>query len=331
MLLALFVALVAGQCTLCKAPVNTRAVCGPAYRDWLARGGFAQFEGTDCLVNSTAVALSSFCGAQPVYTWHNFTFVNQTSNFSAWFATADGSCTCDYCYSIEDFDSVAVGSLPPCWTSTRLSSSPARDVEERDAEARYGGQPRWKVSNTYYYNAPNSVGLRLTGPRGYGGYSRNHLTWAELSSPILDFYKSRITFWLKVVNLRPSEGEYVEFFLRANNSTNGTRIPAANILRCPYNFTSPNTGLSGWTGTFECIVEVDISSIVLTQTLQSHELVWAVAHTIVPYSITTTTGKRVEPPTTTTTYPEQGVWVDDVRFCGNDLPVAPVVVVPAAP
>jgi len=81
--------------------------CGPAFQDWLNNGGFAVY---DCSSGTLGYrSLQPFCGddhfASPVLTSAAFYLENQIRGRgsvqtlelgSATFATADGSCTCDY-------------------------------------------------------------------------------------------------------------------------------------------------------------------------------------------------------------------------------------------
>ena len=277
-------------CTVCRPPQNLRAPCGSALADWLSSGGFVQTEGSCSLRNTSRQ--TDFCGSQPVQTAYNFT-LGTSATYSAVFETTDGSCACDYCYNVQSFDmSYYTAPLPTCWSAEW-------------AFAPFATVPLWNESFRFFSSAPRSAGLDLTGPwtSAGPGSSSSHL----ISPLFIPFRKTRLTFWLKVVNLNATAGEFAHFAFTRN-----VLVPASAILKCPYNYNNV-----GWSGTFDCLVEIDVTFFISTPG-STAQLTWHVTHLNEPLSVTTF-AKRVSPLAPTTTYPVKGVWVDDVKFCGANL------------
>jgi hypothetical protein len=272
-----------------------------------------------------------------VDTEFNFTLADG-ANYTAAFETTDASCTCGYCYNVQDFEGVQTGPLPLCWTRaivdddrkrtdskrasvdmTKRAERKERKQVERDTEERYSSVRKWRYSSQFFQSPSNSIGLNLTGPWGYtrDAAPRSHYVYNEVYSPFLDFYKPRVTFWLKLLNIGGTfaPGEGVEFWLY--DGLIYYTFPVESFLKC-----QPNTtiqGYYGWEGTFECQVEVDLTSVIAYRTFDTFKLGWSV---YTPPNAVSFTSKRVEPVDPVTTYPARGVWVDDINFCGDDLPVA---------
>jgi hypothetical protein len=198
---------------VCRPPQTVRLPCGTAFNDWKSRGGFGQvcfcvvFFDTDTpQLSDPAVSFSSavvsgvpFCGASPVSSRYSFSANgNAVGNASFW--TLDGSCDCNYCYIVEDFD--WTNTLPPCFTQSASG---------------------FNVSSLIFDTAPNSAGLLILST----AVSQN-LT----SGPIV-LFKSQLSFWLRT-ELLSSDG----VSLRLVQGSTSLTVPQSALSSCPYNSAS---------------------------------------------------------------------------------------------
>jgi hypothetical protein len=158
----------ASNCSVCRPSQSLVAPCGTAFQDWLGSAGFAQTTG---LCSGTSNLLSGLdCGgslSSTVRSTYNFSLVSPSDLGVASFATADGSCSCNYCYTFEDFDNIS--SVPPCWS---LSSSSA-----------------FAINSTIFDSPPSSLGSASIESLAPGTY------WIETQT--YNFFKTSFTFWLR--------------------------------------------------------------------------------------------------------------------------------------
>jgi uncharacterized repeat protein (TIGR01451 family) len=158
----------ASNCSVCGPSQSLVAPCGVAFHDWLGSAGFAQTTG---LCSGTFNLLSGLdcrgSSASTVRSTYNFSLVSPSDLGVATFATADGSCSCNYCYMFEDFDTVS--SASPCWS---LSSSSA-----------------FALNSTIFDSPPSSLGSANIESLTPGTY------WMETQT--YHFFKTSFTFWLR--------------------------------------------------------------------------------------------------------------------------------------
>lgn len=225
-------------CGICRPAQSLTAPCGPAFADWLASGGFAQTNGSACAISATSAG--AFCGKSPVRAQYNFSSGVAPSDLgNATFQTADGSCTCNYCYTFEDFDGAA-GGLPLCWTSENTAA--------------------WTTNTSvgFYNTAPRSLGIDLNiAPLAVGTYSFTSQSYA--------FWKTTLSFWLRT-NLRPNENLQLQWAVNGGSFTN---VPSSAVSGCPY-----NNGVNSWNGTQTCTVVVSVPAACASPTATSIPIQW---------------------------------------------------------
>lgn len=87
----------------CRPPKSGKFPCGPAFASFLSTAGYVQYPTNETCLAFDNTPVTPFCGSQPVNT--QFSFSNNGSAIgNANFLTADGSCRCDWCYEINNFD-----------------------------------------------------------------------------------------------------------------------------------------------------------------------------------------------------------------------------------
>jgi hypothetical protein len=204
---------------ICRPSANFTAPCGPAFQDWLSRGGFAQVSNTTAIYTNASVSGVPFCGSSPVRSTFSFSSNTNGALGTGTFTTADGSCTCDYCYPLEDFDLSSM--LPMCFSQS---------------SSGFG------ITQQIFNSAPNSVGLNIT--------TSSAPVSQSLTSGEFLLFKKQVKFWIRTELV---SGESVSVSIVQNSIT--YVVPAAALVgSCSFN----NAANTAWILQNRCTVTINL-------------------------------------------------------------------------
>ncbi len=204
---------------ICRPSADLTAPCGPAFQDWLSRGGFAQVSNTAAIYTNASVSGVPFCGSSPVRSTFSFSSNTNGALGTGTFTTADGSCTCDYCYPLEDFDLSSM--LPMCFSQS---------------SSGFG------ITQQIFNSAPNSVGLNIT--------TSSAPVSQSLTSGEFLLFKKQVKFWIRTELV---SGESVSVSIVQNSIT--YVVPAAALVgSCSFN----NAANTAWILQNRCTVIINL-------------------------------------------------------------------------